>query len=118
MSKRRTPRTPRAATKTTQASLIEQTELVVSEQTTPEPPAPSRDYHELAAEALADGWTREQVVHALIVRVSYDARYLAFRRATNRRTGYDAQVQQDMLAISLAAVWLENDREDLDAHAV
>lgn len=56
---------------------------------------------------MADGWTREQVVHALIVQVSYDARYLAFRRATNRRTGDDAQVQQDMRALSLAALWLE-----------
>jgi hypothetical protein len=47
------------------------------------------------------------VVHAVIVRVSYDARYLAFRRATNRRTGYNAPVQQDMRALSLAALWLE-----------
>lgn len=47
------------------------------------------------------------MVHALIVRVSYDARYLAFRRATNRRTGDDAQVQLDMRALSLAALWLE-----------
>lgn len=51
------------------------------------------------------------MVHALIVQVSYDARYLAFRRATNRRTGDDAQVQQDMRALSLAALWLEQVEE-------
>lgn len=64
------------------------------------------DHHELAAEAIADGWTREQVIHALIVRVHRDASYLAFRKAAHRRAGYDAQMQQDMRAVSLAALWL------------
>src|SRR6476620_9566813 len=61
---------------------------------------------DLAAEALLDGWTREQVITALIGRVKRDQGYLAYRKACNRRTSYDGQVQQDMRALSLAAVWL------------
>jgi hypothetical protein len=72
-------------------------------------PTPPVNHLDLAAEALADGWTREQVVRALIVRVHRDTSYLAYRKASNRRTGYDAQVQQDRLALSLAAVWLQED---------
>jgi hypothetical protein len=60
----------------------------------------------LAAEALLDGWTREQVIAALIGRVKRDQGYLAYRKACNRRTSYDSQVQQDIRALSLAAVWL------------
>ncbi|HEV8191273.1 MAG TPA: hypothetical protein VGP82_07285 [Ktedonobacterales bacterium] len=62
---------------------------------------------ELAAEAVLDGWTREQVIDTLIGRISRDRRYLAYRKACNRRTGYDDQVQQDMRALALAACWLD-----------
>jgi hypothetical protein len=61
---------------------------------------------DLAAEALLDGWTREQVIAALVGRVKRDQGYLAYRKACNRRTSYDSQVQQDIRALSLAAVWL------------
>jgi hypothetical protein len=63
-------------------------------------------YLDLAAEAVIDAWTREQVVAALISRVKRDQGYLAYRKACNRRTSYDIQVQQDIRALSLAAVWL------------
>src|SRR5689334_10620855 len=64
---------------------------------------------DLAAEALLDGWTREQVIVALISRVKRDQGYLASRKACNRRTSYDGQVQQDMQALALAAVLLGED---------
>lgn len=66
---------------------------------------------DLAAEALIDGWTREQVIAALISRVKRDQGYLAYRKACNRRTSYDSQVQQDIRALSLAAVWLAETRD-------
>src|SRR5215468_2678089 len=62
---------------------------------------------ELAVEAVLEGWTREQVINTLISRISQDHRYLAYRKACNRRTSYDDQVQQDMRALALAAVLLE-----------
>lgn len=61
---------------------------------------------DLAAEAVLEGWTREQVIDTLISRISRDRRYLAYRKACNRRTSYDDQVQQDMRALALAACWL------------
>ena len=64
---------------------------------------------DLAAEALLDGWTREQVIAALIGRVKRDQGYLAYRKACNRRTSYDGQVQQDIRALALAACWLEEE---------
>jgi hypothetical protein len=51
--------------------------------------------------------TCEQVVAGLISRIKRDQGYLAYRKACNRRTSYDDQVQQDMLALALAAVLLE-----------
>jgi hypothetical protein len=65
---------------------------------------------DLAAEALLDGWTREQVIAALIGRIKRDQGYLAYRKACNRRTSYDSQVQQDMRALALAACWLGEGR--------
>lgn len=62
---------------------------------------------ELAAEAALEGWTREQVLDMLVSRISRDRRYLAYRKACNRRTSYDDQVQQDMRALALAICWLE-----------
>ncbi len=57
-----------------------------------------------------DGWTREQVIAALIGRIKRDQGYLAYRKACNRRTSYDSQVLHDMRALALAACWLEADR--------
>lgn len=62
---------------------------------------------ELAAEAVLEGWTHEQVIDTLISRISRDRRYLAYRNACNRRTSYDDEVQRDMRALALAACWLE-----------
>lgn len=97
MSKRRTPKTAQPAT------LADGTPI------TPDMPTLPVNHLDLAADALADGWTREQVIRALIVRVHRDTSYLAYRKASNRRTGYDAQIQQDRLALSLAALWLEQE---------
>lgn len=97
MSKRRTP-----TTNTTKPA--KRTERPDS---APDMPTPPVNHLDFAADALADGWTREQVIRALIVRVHRDTSYLAYRKASNRRTGYDAQVHQDRLALSLAAVWLQ-----------
>ena len=65
---------------------------------------------ELAAEAMLEGWTHKQVIDILSSRISRDCRYLAYRKACNRRTSYDNQVQQDMRALALVAVWLEEVR--------
>jgi hypothetical protein len=64
-------------------------------------------YTQLAGDALLGGMTCEQVVAGLISRIKRDQGYLAYRKACNRRTSYDDQVQQDMLALALAAVLLE-----------
>src|SRR5690242_20363431 len=64
---------------------------------------------ELAAEAVLNGWTREQVIDALIGRIKRDQGYLAYRKACNRRTSYDGQVQQDIRALALAAVLLQDE---------
>src|SRR5215469_2896942 len=61
---------------------------------------------ELAAEAVLEGWTRHQVLDMLVSRIRRDRRYLAYRKACNRRTNYDDQVQQDMRALALATCWL------------
>src|SRR5689334_5487849 len=61
---------------------------------------------ELAAEAMLEGWTRAQVLDTLISRIRRDRRYLAYRKAGNRRTSYDDDVQQDMRAFALAVCWL------------
>src|SRR5262249_11986005 len=65
-------------------------------------------YHvEQATEAVLEGWSREQVIDTLISRIRRDRRYLAYRKACNRRTSYADQVQHDMRALALAAVWLD-----------
>ena len=64
-------------------------------------------YVALAGDALMDGWTRDRVIAALISRIRRDEGYLAYRKASGRKTGYDRQVQTDMRASALAAVWLE-----------
>jgi hypothetical protein len=52
--------------------------------------------------------TREQAVAGLISRIKRDHGYLAYRKACNRKTSYDDQVQRDMQAVALAAVLLED----------
>jgi len=62
--------------------------------------------------------TREQVIAGLISRIKRDQGYLAYRKACNRRTSYDDQVQQDMLALAFAAVLLGEERtQHGDEHA-
>src|SRR5262249_21642978 len=65
------------------------------------------NYLDLAGEALLAGMTREHVIAQLVSRIRRDESYLAYRKASNRRTRYDDQVQQDMRALALAAVLLE-----------
>jgi hypothetical protein len=64
---------------------------------------------ELAAEALGDGWTRERVIGALSSPIQRDRGYLAYRKACNRHTRYDDQVQQDLQALALANCWLSDE---------
>jgi hypothetical protein len=64
---------------------------------TPRPEGdPSPTYIQLAGDALLAGMTLEQAVAGLISRIKRDQGYLAYRKACNRRTSYDDQVQQDM----------------------
>jgi hypothetical protein len=72
---------------------------------------------DLAAQALMEGWTRQQVIAALIARIQRDERYLAYRKAYNRRTSYDEQVQADMRALALATVWLQDDQSSQEKQA-
>jgi hypothetical protein len=62
---------------------------------------------ELAADGLLQGLTRPQVIAALLGRISRDEHYLAYRKACHRRTSYDTQVEADLVALALAACWLE-----------
>jgi hypothetical protein len=52
----------------------------------------------LASAALLEGWTRQQVIAALVSRIRRDGGYRAYRQATGRRTGYDEQVKAAMRA--------------------
>ncbi len=70
----------------------------------------SPTYIQLAGDALLAGMTREQAIAGLISRIKRDQGYLAYRKACNRRTSYDDQVQQDMQALALAAVLLARRR--------
>jgi hypothetical protein len=70
----------------------------------------SPTYIQLAGDALLAGMTREQVIAGLISRIMRDQGYLAYRKACNRRTGYDNQVQQDMRALALACLAARRDR--------
>lgn len=63
-------------------------------------------YLQLAGDALLAGLTREQAIAGLISHIRRDQGYLAHRKACNRRTSFDDQVQQDMRALALAAVLL------------
>ncbi len=107
----RQPRTRRPVRATTEATdTVAKTEPATTEGRT----IPHLD---LASEAVIDGWTREQVIAALIGRVKRDQGYLAYRKACNRRTSYDSQVQQDIRALSLAAVWLAEETKSAEGKA-
>lgn len=69
----------------------------------------------LAREAVLVGMSREQVIAAIIKRIRRDEGYLAYRKASGRRTSYDEIVQADMRALALAACWLE---ETASSHTV
>jgi hypothetical protein len=71
-----------------------------------QPPVDTPIHVELATEAMLDGWTCERVIEALIGRIRRDRNYLAYRKACNRSTGYDDQVEQDLRALALAICWL------------
>lgn len=69
----------------------------------------------LAREAVLAGMSRERLIEAIIKRIQRDEGYLAYRKASGRRTSYDEIVQADMRALALAAYWLE---EAASSHAV
>ena len=94
----RTPRNAKAVTEMSQN--INATPAWLPGQ---EPEVSSLD---LAGQALLAGMTREQVVAQLISRIRRDVRYLAYRRASGRRTRYDDQVRSDLRTLALAVCWL------------
>jgi hypothetical protein len=67
----------------------------------------SASYLDLAGEAVLAGVTREQVIAQLVSRIKRDQGYLAYRRASGRKTRYDVQVTSDLQVLALAAVLLE-----------
>jgi hypothetical protein len=69
---------------------------------------PGTPYLDLAGEALLAGMTHAQVVAQLVGRIRRDQGYLAYRRASGRRTRYDEQVTADLRALALAACWLSD----------
>jgi len=68
-------------------------------------------YLDLAGEAVLAGMTREGVIAQLVSRIKRDQGYLAYRKASGRKTRYDEQVTSDMRALALAAVLLEERRD-------
>lgn len=65
-------------------------------------------YIQLAGDALLGDMTRGQAIAGLVSRIKPDQGYLAYRKVCNRKTRYDDQVQQDMLALAFAAALLED----------
>ncbi len=61
----------------------------------------------LAREAVLAGMSREQVIEAIIKRIRRDEGYLAYRKASGRRTSYDELVTSDLQTLALAACWLD-----------
>jgi hypothetical protein len=72
---------------------------------------PATSYLDLAGEAMLAGMTREQVIAQLVSRIKRDQGYLAYRKATGRKTRYDEQVTSDLRALALATVLLEGLRD-------
>lgn len=68
---------------------------------------PEMPYLDLAGEAMLAGLTCEQVIAQLISRIKRDQGYLAYRKASGRKTRYDDQVMSDLRALALAICWLE-----------
>ena len=66
----------------------------------------------LACEAVLAGISCERVIEAIIKRIRRDEGYLAYRRASGRRTSYNELVTADLQELSLAAVLLQG----MDAH--
>ena len=63
---------------------------------------------QLAGAALLDALTREQVITALIGRISRDEHSLAYRKARRKHTSYDDQVEADLPAMARAVGWRED----------
>jgi hypothetical protein len=59
-----------------------------------------------AIAAVLAGMTRGHVVTQLVSRIKRDQGYLAYRKASGRRTRYDEQVTSDLRALALAAALL------------
>lgn len=57
------------------------------------------------------GISRERVIEAIIKRIRRDEGYLAYRRASGRRTSYDELVTADLQALALVACWLDEGRQ-------
>jgi hypothetical protein len=55
---------------------------------------------EVAANHLQAGWTKERVIAVLCARIERDARYLAYRQRSGRRTIYDDMTEQDLDALA------------------
>ena len=72
---------------------------------------PATPYVDLAGEAVLAGMTGEQVVAQLVSRIKRDQGYLAYRKASGRKTRYDDQVTSDLRALALAAVLLDEQVE-------
>ena len=67
---------------------------------------PATPYLDLACEAVLEEMTCEQVIAQLVSRIKRDQGYLAYRKASGRKTRYDEQVTSDLRAIALAICWL------------
>jgi hypothetical protein len=74
-------------------------------------------YLDLAGAAVLAGMTREQVLAQLVSRIRRDQGYLAYRRASGRKTRYDDQVASDLQAIALAICWLQEARNAFPTRA-
>jgi hypothetical protein len=94
----RTPRNATAATEMSQNMNATQAWLPGQE--------PEVSFLDLAGEAVLAGMTHKLVVAQLISRIRRDERYLAYRRASGRRTRYDDQVRSDLRTRALAVCWL------------
>jgi len=68
-------------------------------------------YLDLAGEAVLAGMMREGVIAQLVSRIKRDQGYLAYRKASGRKTRYDEQVTSDVRALALAAMLLEERRD-------
>ena len=75
---------------------------------------PDTPYLALAGEA---GMTREQVILQLVSHIRRDQGYLAYRKASGRRTRYDDQVTSDLRALAFAVVLLDETASEVSQRA-